>query len=120
MINYTYLWLQKIIISKQDATRLHAQYISSIELIRSQAKACKMWLISLALLATFVALLYIYFIWNFNYWKKRGVPGPKPIPVVGAFVGAFMQSTNLVYEIDELYKYYFFSFSMRVIFLNTN
>lgn len=51
-----------------------------------------------------VGLLYLYFVWTFNYWKKRGVPFIKPIPVVGAFPGAFLQKKNLAYEINDVYQ----------------
>lgn len=59
---------------------------------------------TLALIGAVVSLIYLYFVWNFDYWKKRGVPGPKPIPIIGAFPGQFMQSRNVAYEADELYK----------------
>lgn len=61
-------------------------------------------LFTLALISVVVGLIYLYFVWNFNYWKNKGVAGPKPIPVIGAFPGQFMQTRNLAYEVDELYK----------------
>ncbi|XP_066993022.2 probable cytochrome P450 6a13 [Anabrus simplex] len=34
-------------------------------------------------LASLLTLLYVYFTWNFDYWKKRGVPFEKPLPFFG-------------------------------------
>lgn len=61
-------------------------------------------LYTLGLIGVVIGLIYLYFIWNFKYWSKRGVPGPKPIPLVGAFPSQFTQSRNMVYEVDEIYK----------------
>lgn len=62
-----------------------------------------MWF-TIGLIALGLVLVYVYLIWNFNYWKNRGIPGPKPIPLVGAFPDAFMQKRNMVYEVDSVYK----------------
>lgn len=51
-----------------------------------------------------IACLYIFLTWNFNYWTKQGVPGPKPTILVGNFPGAFRQKESIVYEIDKIYK----------------
>lgn len=64
----------------------------------------KKMLCAVFLIATGVGLLYLHFVWNFGYWKKRGVPGPKPIPIIGAFPGSFMQKRNLTYEVDDIYQ----------------
>lgn len=34
-------------------------------------------------IAALIVALYYYFTSTFDFWKVRGVPGPKPIPVLG-------------------------------------
>lgn len=63
-----------------------------------------MFYITIILILILCMLFYKYLIWNFNYWKKLGVPGPKPKPFFGSFPGATMQSKQVLYEIDEIYK----------------
>ncbi|PSN43541.1 hypothetical protein C0J52_03714 [Blattella germanica] len=43
------------------------------------------WALALLLLGW---LLYLYLTWNHDYWKKRGVPFVKPIPLFGNFMDA--------------------------------
>lgn len=50
-------------------------------------------------------VLYVYLVWNFNYWKKRRVPGPKPVTLMGSFPGTFFQKKHIVDELDEIYKW---------------
>lgn len=49
-------------------------------------------------------LLYKYLTWNFDYWKKKGILGPKPIPLVGTFPRSCFYFKNFVYELDEIYR----------------
>lgn len=57
--------------------------------------------------ATLLLTLYIYFTWNFNYWKKRGVAGPKPWPYLGTYPksSTFQKNTNFLLEADAMFKY---------------
>lgn len=50
--------------------------------------------------------LYIYLTWNFNYWKKRGVAGPKPRPYLGTYPksSTYQKNTNFLLEADEIYR----------------
>lgn len=64
-----------------------------------------MFLTIFLILCTLV-ILYVYLVWNFNYWKKRRVPGPKPTTLMGSFPGTFFQKKHIVDEIDEIYKKY--------------
>lgn len=59
----------------------------------------------LGIVLSLFAIINIYLTWNFNYWTKRGVPGPKPLPLFGSFKGSFLQKVNQLDEIDKIYKY---------------
>ncbi|XP_037707984.1 probable cytochrome P450 28d1 [Drosophila subpulchrella] len=61
---------------------------------------------ALFIIAAFLALIYIFLTWNFNYWKKRGIPSAKSWPFVGSFPSIFTQKRNVVYDIDEIYEQY--------------
>ncbi|KAK3912737.1 putative cytochrome P450 6a14 [Frankliniella fusca] len=39
----------------------------------------------LAAAATLLGGLYLFYTYRFTYWKRRGVPFPKPLPLVGNF-----------------------------------
>ncbi|XP_061394730.1 probable cytochrome P450 28a5 [Musca vetustissima] len=51
-------------------------------------------------------LLYIFLVWNFDYWKKRGVTGPKPRPFLGNFPSVFTQKSHISCDIREIYEAY--------------
>ncbi|KAJ6635496.1 putative cytochrome P450 28a5 [Pseudolycoriella hygida] len=53
---------------------------------------------------TSVTLLYFYLTWNYNYWRNRGINGPKPRPLVGTFPKSAIYLRNFVYELDDIYK----------------
>ncbi|XP_073831658.1 probable cytochrome P450 28d1 [Musca autumnalis] len=53
-----------------------------------------------------LVLLYIFLAWNFNYWKKRGVNGPKPRPFLGNFPSVFTQKRHIACDIQEIYETY--------------
>ncbi|XP_046565423.1 cytochrome P450 3A21-like [Haliotis rubra] len=46
-------------------------------------------------------LIYIYGTWNYNYFKKQGIPGPAPTPCVGNNVG--QNFGHKVYAWSKLY-----------------
>lgn len=58
----------------------------------------------LFLLVGLLALFYVFLVWNFGYWKKRGIPEAKAWPFVGSFPSMFTQKRNTVYDIDDIYK----------------
>ncbi|XP_055371663.1 probable cytochrome P450 28d1 [Condylostylus longicornis] len=51
-------------------------------------------------------LFYLYFTWNFNYWKKRGVNGPEPKFLVGTFPSSYKGDRNIIYDFEDIYKKY--------------
>ncbi|KAF4116741.1 cytochrome P450 3A27-like [Onychostoma macrolepis] len=56
-----------------------------------------------ALLMLFVALLYIYGSWPHSFFKKLGIPGPKPLP----FFGTMLEYKKGFYNFDvECFKKY--------------
>lgn len=64
----------------------------------------EMVLIEFTLLAIAISLLYVYLTWNFNYWRKRGVVGPRPLPFLGSYSKYSLLKQNLMYNMDELYQ----------------
>lgn len=57
----------------------------------------------LLLLASLLGLGYVFLIWNFNYWRKRGIKSAPSWPFVGSFPCEFTRKKNLAYEINDLY-----------------
>ena len=55
-------------------------------------------------LSLFIIIIIAYLTWNFNYWKNRNVPGPKPRILSGTFPGSFSRKKPIPYEYDEIYK----------------
>lgn len=56
------------------------------------------------LLLVFISLIYVYFTWNFNYWKKRNVFGPEPLPFFGNYPKSAVLLQNIIYEQQTLYE----------------
>lgn len=65
-----------------------------------------MLLITVTLLVSAAAALYVYLTWNFNYWKQRNVPGPDPRPLVGNFPSLVLRNRTIVEEMGEIYREY--------------
>nr|QBC73089.1 cytochrome P450 mono-oxygenase [Osmia bicornis] len=61
--------------------------------------------ISCGFIAVFLALYY-YFTSTFNYWKKRGIKGPEPIPVFGNIMAPMLAKQSLADFLTNLYKKY--------------
>uniref|UniRef100_A0A8B9KJQ1 unspecific monooxygenase n=1 Tax=Astyanax mexicanus TaxID=7994 RepID=A0A8B9KJQ1_ASTMX len=56
-----------------------------------------------SLVVLVITLLYIYGVWPYGFFKKLGIPGPKPWP----FFGTFLSYTKGFYKFDtECYKKY--------------
>ncbi|KAH8285240.1 hypothetical protein KR054_006606 [Drosophila jambulina] len=63
-------------------------------------------LITLALGLIVAGLLYLSMIWNFNYWRKRKVPGPKPKIFTGNYPNLYTMKRNMIYDLNDIYKKY--------------
>ncbi|CAG9805402.1 unnamed protein product [Chironomus riparius] len=61
-------------------------------------------MIFIYLIIALVALLYVYLTWNFNYWSKRGVPGPKAKVFLGDLPNGIMRKQNVAYDFQKIYK----------------
>lgn len=46
---------------------------------------------------------YYYLIHDYDFWKRRGIPGPKPVPVFGNFKNTLLGKISIG---DEMGKYY--------------
>lgn len=57
------------------------------------------------LVAIIGILIYVWLAWNFDYWRKRGVPGPTGHLLSGSFPKSFYQQRNIVYDVEEAYRY---------------
>lgn len=51
-------------------------------------------------------LFYIFLTWNFNYWKKRGIIGPKPKVLFGNTPNVILQKRSVLLDIQEIYNQY--------------
>jgi len=60
-------------------------------------------LYTLSVLAGLFIILYIYFMRNFNFWKKRGIPYEKPLPFVGNLKDAFLQKLDIGQNLKQIY-----------------
>uniref|UniRef100_A0A8D8AV64 Probable cytochrome P450 28a5 n=1 Tax=Culex pipiens TaxID=7175 RepID=A0A8D8AV64_CULPI len=63
-------------------------------------------LLTITLVVSAVAALYVYLTWNFSYWKKRNVPGPSPHPLFGNFPSFILRNHPIAVEMDNVYREY--------------
>ncbi|KAG4074819.1 hypothetical protein HA402_014373 [Bradysia odoriphaga] len=63
----------------------------------------------LFLIFCFGLSLYLYLTWNFDYWERRGVVGPRPRPYVGTFPKTALldKSSNYINETSEIFRKYY-------------
>ncbi|NP_001306597.1 cytochrome P450 28L1 [Ceratitis capitata] len=62
-------------------------------------------LILILLIAT-ITMIYLFLIWNFTYWRIRGVIGPSPVPFFGSFPGLIMKNKHFADDINSIYRKY--------------
>jgi cytochrome P450 len=80
--------------------------------------------ISSVLVGLFISL-YLYFIRNFNFWKKLGIPYAKPLPFVGNLKEAALQKVDIGRNLKQIYAEHkskpyvgFFSFDKPSLLIN--
>ncbi|XP_016983314.2 uncharacterized protein LOC108047584 [Drosophila rhopaloa] len=61
---------------------------------------------ALLLIVGFLALVYVFLTWNFDYWRKRGIQTATSWPFVGSFPSIFTRKRNMAYDIDDIYQQY--------------
>ncbi|KAH8263591.1 hypothetical protein KR044_011089 [Drosophila immigrans] len=62
--------------------------------------------ITLTLVLVLVGLIYVFMTWNFGYWRKRNVPGPKPKIFIGNYPNMYTMKKHAIYDIDKIYRDY--------------
>ncbi|XP_044248933.1 probable cytochrome P450 28a5 [Drosophila takahashii] len=63
-----------------------------------------MLLVTFTLVSLAAGLLYAVFIWNYDYWRKRGVPGPKPKLLCGNYPHMFNLKRHAIYDLNDIYR----------------
>lgn len=63
-----------------------------------------MFLTILFAIIAFVAIFYIFLIWNFNYWKKFGVTSPKATAFLGNYPSILTQKRHITYDLKDIYE----------------
>lgn len=78
-----------------------------------------------SVLAGLFIILYIYFMRNFNFWKKLGIPYEKPLPFVGNLKDAALQKLDIGQNLKQIYDKHkskpyvgFFSFDKPSLLFN--
>ncbi|XP_065365373.1 probable cytochrome P450 28c1 [Calliphora vicina] len=57
-------------------------------------------------LITIVLLIYYFLTWNFDYWLKKKVKGPKPKPLLGNFPNLLLRKQHFGDDLNDIYKCY--------------
>ena len=60
----------------------------------------------LLLILVFIFILFVYHFltWNFNYWLKKNVKGPKPKPLLGTFPNLLLRQQHFADDLNNIYK----------------
>ncbi|XP_065080201.1 probable cytochrome P450 28a5 [Ochlerotatus camptorhynchus] len=73
-------------------------------------------LVTITLIVSALAAIYLYLTWNYNYWRKQDVPGPSPKPLLGNFPSFVLMKRHVAYEMDEIYREYKTKFNFSGVF----
>ncbi|KAM7347887.1 putative cytochrome P450 28d1 [Cochliomyia hominivorax] len=63
-----------------------------------------MFILIILLMTIVFLLIYYFFTWNFNYWLKRNVKGPRPKPVLGNFPNLLLRKQHFGDDLHDIYK----------------
>ncbi|XP_023288948.1 uncharacterized protein LOC105696179 [Orussus abietinus] len=84
------------------------QQIYFIRVISSDATTLKMGTLEILCgVAAILVLIYYYMVLNFDFWKTRGIKGPKPIPFFGNVKDVLLTKISIglyVRQLSEKYK----------------
>lgn len=70
----------------------------------------------IAAIVSVLVVHYVYFLWNSDHWKKRGVFCPESNKLFGNLPGQVNGKRSIVYDLDDLYKTYKDKFSVIGIY----
>lgn len=75
-------------------------------LIQSLARSCRftMWFELLSIVIGICSAVYFYLVWNFEYWRTRGVLAPKPKVFFGNFGDSGKRKCHATDEFTRMYK----------------
>lgn len=79
-------------------------YIVDSELSNEQHQKNTMIAITLALGLLLVGVVYVFLRWNKDYWRERGVPGPKPSLLTGNYPNMYTMKRHQIYDLKDIYK----------------
>ncbi|XP_055612264.1 probable cytochrome P450 28d1 [Uranotaenia lowii] len=60
-------------------------------------------LLTFGLIVLAGVFFYHWLTWNFDYWQKRGIIGPKPTAAFGNFKGLTLGTEHVAYELEKIY-----------------
>lgn len=61
-------------------------------------------MLTITLILGALGFFYLFLIWNYGQWRKRGVTEPNTSLLCGSFPSLLNQKQHLVYDIDEIYR----------------
>ncbi|ALC45485.1 Cyp28a5 [Drosophila busckii] len=63
-------------------------------------------LVTITLLCLLLALFYVFLSWNYDYWRKRRVPGPAPSLFTGNYPNIYTLKKHSIYDLNDIYNKY--------------
>lgn len=67
---------------------------------------CEVLTTVLLVIVGILGIHYIYFMWDANYWKKKGVFSPNSRALLGNLPGQVTNKRHIIYDMDDLYQKY--------------